>query len=191
MFLFRCLPAQDQKGACDGDLDSLLCWSGCAQEDRGSDGAAAGGRRSPAPTDPPLGDDDSRPAVFGGLDGSPRGDPRGHGIDRGLLEADLQSAGKPLHDVVDQRPASEARAGTQERYPGLAMDRPTVAAWASGRELYPRPRSAGTARPDSAPHAKGGREDPRRQPHSEGAGRRQHQVGVGSQPRIGGSRVEP
>src|SRR3989449_9856794 len=115
----------------------------------------------------------------GRLDGRARRHAGGDGIDRRVLETDLQHPGEPLHDAAGECAAPEASTGAEERCTGLPVDRTTVAVRVAERQLHSATLPARIARSDPTPNAVGGGKDTHREPDSQGFAGYQHQAIVG------------
>jgi hypothetical protein len=170
----RCLPGKRHPENRHGHRLCLLRRSGRAQGNGRRHGAPPPGQRQGAAAHAHLRHHDRATAGVGRLVGSGRRDPPGHGIDRGLLEADLEPAGGPLRNLVGQRPAHQARAGAQDRRPGQRMDRAVAAVRFAARQLRAADAAAGAARADPPAAAVGAGQGVGGQPHPEGARGRQH-----------------
>src|SRR5712691_2802802 len=136
-------------------------------------------KRPLASTDTPLGHDDPGPFGDGRFDGRARRHAGGDGIDRRVLETDLQHPGEPLHDAAGECAAPEAITGAEERCTGLPVDRTTVAVRVAERQLHSATLPARIARSDPTPNAVGGAKDTHREPDSQGFAGYQHQAIVG------------
>src|SRR5437870_3655186 len=167
------------RGDDHGEHFPLLCWFGRPQGFGRSLCTTNRTKRPLASTDTPLGHDDPGPFGDGRLDGRARRHAGGHGIDRRVLETDLQHPGEPLHDAAGECAAPEASTGAEERCTGLPVDRTTVAVRVAERQLHSATLPARIARSDPTPNAVGGGKDTHREPDSQGFAGYQHQAIVG------------
>src|SRR5262245_36536736 len=85
-----------RQGGRDGRGASALLRAGRAQEDGRGVRADPRGQQPPGPAGPHVWDDDRPAAGAGGLAGCPGGDARGDGGHRGVLEAAVEPAGRPV-----------------------------------------------------------------------------------------------
>ena len=116
------------------------------------------------------------PARVGRLAGRVQRDPRGDGIDRRLLEADLEPARGAVRVAAGQCPAHQAGAWPQDRRQGLRVVGRPAAARLAARQLRARPATARVARVDTLSHHPGPRARLRDQSPAEDARGRQHQA---------------
>ena len=119
-FYFRCPPARTSPvGGLYGRLVSPLRRPRCPSSQRHR---LCPDRRTRWQTDQArahLLHHDARPARASRLAVGPGGDPRGYGVDRGLLETRLPHPGRPVHRVAGQRPPHQASPRPQDRRQGL------------------------------------------------------------------------
>jgi hypothetical protein len=138
----------------------IAWWSGAQawtrQGHRGGHRAGPGARRRTPPGHRDLRHHHRRAGRPGGLAGQLRGEPGGHGVHLGVLEAHLLRPGRPVPVLAAERPAHAQRPGKKDRRRRLRLDRPAHRARAGPalvRPARPDPGAPGphpgTARPRS------------------------------------------
>jgi len=162
---------QGQEVGRDGHRASPLCRHRHRQAD--AHGVCDHDRRSrcTGEADPHLRHGDERPARARRLARRGRGHGRGDGVDRQLLEADLEPARGPVRAAPRQRCASQGRARSQDRRPRRRVDRGPVPPRPAAGELHPAPSRARAARARPVPDNPGPGAGLRDQPAGQGARR--------------------
>jgi hypothetical protein len=116
----------------------------------------------------------------------PEGHPCGDGIDRRLLEAGMERAGRALHDSAGELEALPGRTGEEDGYDRCRVAGRSAAVRAAEKQFHTAERDSRTARSDPLAGASSRRRQSGAEPAGAGTGRRQHQVRRGGQRHPGG-----